>query len=303
MLPVVALTGGTGFIGGQLLRMLVAQGFTVRALSRTRSGLSKGVYWVRGCLEDSRSLRELVAEAGVVIHCAGAVRGRTEAGFRAVNVDGSRRVMEAARESGTCERFLHFSSLAARYPGLSWYSRSKFDAEQAVLNAAGPVHVGIFRPTAVYGPGDRELQPLFSWLLRGVLLRLGTEEAHLSFVHVFDLTAAVLQWIRCPVVKPGTYEINDGALGGYSWKALGMIGADIRKARIREISVPVKLLNGIASVNLALSWLLRRSPMLTRSKVNELTHHDWTCSNAQITAAIGWTPQIQLRRALQEGLF
>ncbi|MBD1552064.1 NAD-dependent epimerase/dehydratase family protein [Pseudomonas typographi] len=300
---VVALTGGSGFIGGQIARMLVAQGFNVRALSRTQSGLKKGVFWVRGSLEDTRSLAELVAGAGVVIHCAGAVRGRDAHSFRAVNVDGSRRVMEAARQSGTCERFLHMSSLAARYPELSWYSRSKFDAEQEVLRAAGTVSVAIFRPTAVYGPGDRELQPLFSWLLRGLLLRLGAGEAHLSFVHVFDLTAAVVQWVSSPEARPGTYELGDGTLGGYSWKGLASIAADIRQARVREIPVSLTLLKCIARANLALSYLLPRAPMLTTSKVNELTHHDWTCSNTAITAALGWVPQIKLRRALQDGLF
>jgi nucleoside-diphosphate-sugar epimerase len=303
MALVVALTGGSGFIGGQIMRMLVAQGISVRALSRSQSGLHRGVQWVRGSLEDAGSLAELVAGAQAVIHCAGAVRGRDARSFHAVNVDGSRRMMEAARQSGTCERFLHMSSLAARYPDLSWYSRSKFDAERQVVDAAGNVSVGIFRPTAVYGPGDRELQPLFVWLMRGLLVRLGSGESHLSFLHVFDLTAAVIQWITAPVAKPATYEINDGTPGGYSWEGLANIGVEIRQKPVRQVQVSVRLLKAIATVNLALSYLLPRAPMLTTSKVNELIHHDWTCSNTEITSAIGWAPQITLRRALQDCLF
>lgn len=303
MALVVALTGGSGFIGGQIARMLVGQGVSVRALSRTQSGMDGGILWVRGSLEDARSLAELMVGAQAVIHCAGAVRGRGAESFHTVNVDGSRRVMEAVVQSGTCERFLHMSSLAARHPELSWYSRSKAAAEEAVLCAAGTVSVGIFRPTAVYGPGDRELQPLFTWLMRGLLVRLGAGEAHLSFVHVFDLAAAATQWITAPVAKPATYEISDGTPGGYSWKGLANIGADIRQARVWQIRVSIRLLKAIAQVNLALSYLLPRAPMLTTSKVNELIHPDWTCSNTAISAAIGWVPQIKLRRALQDGLF
>ncbi|AMB88398.1 epimerase [Pseudomonas agarici] len=303
MAHTVALTGGSGFIGGQIGRMLVAQGFNVRALSRTRSGLRNGIYWVRGSLENSRSLTELVTGARTVVHCAGAVRGRDEYGFHLTNVDGSRRVMEAARDGGDCERFLHMSSLAARHPELSWYSNSKFNAEREVLHAAGKINVGIFRPTAVYGSGDRELQPLFSWLLRGLLIRLSASDSHLSFVHVFDLTAAVLQWITSPVAKAATYEIGDGTLGGYSWKALACIGADIRKAPVRQMPIPRAALNGLARLNLALSYLIPGEPMLTTSKVKELVHDDWTCSNADITNAIGWVPQIKLRRALKDRLF
>ncbi|HCS46082.1 MAG TPA: epimerase [Pseudomonas sp.] len=303
MARVVALTGGSGFIGGQIARMLVAQGCTVRALSRTQSGCKHGIEWVQGTLESPRALAELTAGANVVVHCAGAVRGRNVQSFHEANVEGSRRVMEAARKSGTCERFLHMSSLAARYPELSWYAKSKFDAEQQVISAAGDIKVGIFRPTAVYGPGDRELQPLFSWLLRGFLLRLGSAESRLSFVHVYDLVAAVLQWINSPIAKPATYEISDGTLGGYSWKDLAKIGADIRAAQVRQIAVSVVLLRLIARANLALSYVFRRPPMLTSSKVNELIHCDWTCSNRDITRAIGWVPRITLRRALQDRLF
>lgn len=299
----VALTGGSGFLGSQIARVLVAEGFNVRALSRTQSGPRSGIFWVRGSLEDLRSLAELVIGAQTVIHCAGTVRGRDESGFHVTNVNGSRRVMEAARDGGDCERFLHMSSLAARHPELSWYSNSKFNAEQEVLQAAGKISVGIFRPTAVYGPGDRELKPLFSWLLRGVLIRLGASDSRLSFVHVFDLAAAVLQWVTTPFARPATYEISDGTLGGYSWKALACIGADIRQAPVRQMHIPKAALNWLARLNLALSYLIPGEPMLTTSKIEELVHDDWTCSNADITDAIGWVPQIKLSRALKDRLF
>jgi nucleoside-diphosphate-sugar epimerase len=265
--------------------------------------LKKGIFWVRGSLEDPQSLAELAAGAKVMIHCAGAVRGRSAQSFQDINVEGSRRVVEAARESGTCQHFLLMSSLAARHPELSWYSRSKFDAEQLVIREAGHLNVGIFRPTAVYGPGDRELQPVFAWLLRGYLVRLGKGESCLSFVHVYDLTAAVMQWLKWPVGKSAIYEISDGTLGGYSWNGLATIGREIRNARVRQLAISIKLLKYVAYINQTLSYLLPWAPMLTSSKVNELVHNDWTCSNRDITEAIGWEPRITLRRALHDGLF
>lgn len=299
----VALTGASGFIGGQIARMLVAQSVQVRALSRTESGAVGGIEWIKGSLEDADSLAELVKGAQLVIHCAGAVRGRDARSFRSTNVDGTRRMVEAARNSGTCERFLHMSSLAARHPELSWYANSKLLAEQAAIEAAGSMSVTIFRPTAVYGPGDRELRPLFDWLLNGMLIRLGKTDTHLSFIHVFDLVAAVSCWINSPLTGTAVYEVSDGTLGGYSWVGLANIGTDIRHARVRLIPVSESILRFIARVNLTLSYVVRRAPMLTTNKVNELIHPDWTCSNSAITSALGWVPQIKLRRALQEGLF
>lgn len=304
MMPVtVALTGGSGFIGGQIARMLVAHGVTVRALSRTQSGLDNGILWIKGSLEDTGSLAHLVAGARIVIHCGGSVRGRDARSFRISNAVGSRQVAEAASNAGTCERFLLMSSLAARHPDLSWYAKSKYDAEQEVIRVAGAMCVTIFRPTAVYGPGDRELRPLFSWLLKGLQIKLGPSDMHLSFVHVFDLVAAVAHWLGSPSSKSAVYEISDGTLGGYSWNGMAKIATDIRTAPVRSLAVPLSFLRAIARLNLLLSYAVRVPPMLTMSKVNELTHVDWTCSNTPFTSATGWVPQIKLRRALREGLF
>lgn len=303
MMPTVALTGGSGFIGTHVARMLTAQGYRVRALSRFYSGESNGVHWIKGSLENRRALAELMVGARTVVHCAGAVRGRDERGFHITNVLGSRQVMEAAREGGDCERFLLMSSLAARHPELSWYANSKYIAEQEVLRESGEVSVGIFRPTAVYGPGDQELEPLFSWLLRGLLLRLGASGSRLTFLHVYDLALAVVHWVTSPFAKSDTFEISDDRVQGYSWKGLAGIGAEIRRAPVRQLPISLPVLNALARLNLGLSYVTSREPMLTTSKVKELVHEDWSCSNTRITNALGWEPQITLKRALKDRLF
>lgn len=112
----VAVTGATGFIGKYIIDNLLARGFHVRALTRTaRAHVNDNLTWVRGSLEDTHSLSELVAGASVVVHCAGQVRGHKEEIFTRCNVDGSLRLMQAAKESGFCQRFLFISSLAARH--------------------------------------------------------------------------------------------------------------------------------------------------------------------------------------------
>ncbi|AUZ65871.1 NAD-dependent epimerase/dehydratase family protein [Citrobacter amalonaticus] len=113
----VAVTGGTGFIGKHIIDDLLSRGFAVRVLTRTiRHDVRDNLVWIRGALEDSEALAQLVAGAEHVIHCAGQVRGHTEAIFTRCNVEGSQRLMQAAKESGSCRRFLFISSLAARHP-------------------------------------------------------------------------------------------------------------------------------------------------------------------------------------------
>lgn len=300
----VAITGATGFIGRQITEDLLAHGCRVRALTRSaRQSPDDNLVWVRGSLENPQSLTKLVSGVDAVVHCAGQVRGSNEAVFTECNVTGSVSVMQAAQAAGSCKKFLFISSLAARHPELSWYANSKYVAEQQLQTLSGDMTLGIFRPTAVYGPGDKELKPLLDGLLRGVLPQLGRRDAILTFIHVTDMAAAVRQWLLSDDPQGGIYELCDGITGGYSWSRMQQIGAAVRQGPVRLIPVPLALLKLMATLSMMWNRLVKTEPMLTQSKIRELTHPDWTASNQQLTNAVGWVPEVSLERALREGLF
>lgn len=300
----VALTGATGFIGKHIAENLLAAGFTVRALTRSpEKSVDRKLAWVHGSLESPDALRELVRGADSVVHCAGRVRGQSQAAFMTSNVTGSTRLLEMAKENSCCKRFLFISSLAARHPQLSWYAHSKLVAEQRLMAEKGPLALGIFRPTAVYGPGDKELQPLFRWLLRGLLLRLGQPETQLSFLHVCDLAHAVIRWLQHHDAAAGPYELCDGLPGGYSWPRLREIGAAVRHGPVRLVGIPLPVLRLLAHLSQAVQRISRKEPMLTQSKIGELTHPDWSASNQLLSERIDWAPTIRLEQALRDELF
>ncbi|WP_226573767.1 NAD-dependent epimerase/dehydratase family protein [Mangrovibacter yixingensis] len=301
----VAVTGATGFIGRHITQNLLAQGFTVRALTRTAGRPpATSLTWVHGDLDNRDALAELLNGADYVVHCAGLVRGHKEETFTHCNVTGSLRLMQLARQTSRCKRFLFLSSLAARHPELSWYANSKYVAEQRLIAmAAAHMSLGIFRPTAVYGPGDKELNPLFSWLLRGLLPRLGGAEATLSFLHVSDLAQAVSQWLLAEKSQSDCYELCDGLAGGYTWQRLQEIGARVRNGRVRLVTIPLPLLKRFADISILANRLARKEPMLTHSKLRELTHPNWSASNERLSEDINWFPKISLEYALREGLF
>lgn len=304
MSKTVAVTGGTGFIGKHIVDDLLSRGFTVRALTRTaRHDSRDNLVWIRGSLEEFEALAKLVAGADFVVHCAGQVRGRKEATFTQCNVEGSLRLMQAAKESGRCRRFLFISSLAARHPELSWYANSKFVAEQQLTAMASDIALGIFRPTAVYGTGDTELKPLFNAMLRGFLPRFGRSETQLSFLHVSDLATAVSQWLIAERTTDYPYELCDGIAGGYSWQRIQEIAAAVRNGPVRMIGIPLPLLKFITDMNTLISQFVRKEPMLTRSKICELTHPDWSANNKCLRESINWFPRISLEYALHHGLF
>lgn len=304
MSTTVAVTGGTGFIGRHIIDDLLSRGFTVRALTRTPHHDERdNLVWILGSLEESESLAQLVSGVDHVVHCAGQVRGHKEEVFTRCNVEGSQRLMQAAKESGSCQRFLFISSLAARHPELSWYANSKYVAEQRLTEMAGGITLGIFRPTAVYGPGDKELSPLFRAMLHGYLPRFGAADARLSFLHVSDLAQAVSQWLLADQTPVSPYELCDGVVDGYNWQRLQDIAVAIRNRPVRVVSIPRPLLNLMADTSSLISRLAGKEPMLTRSKICELTHADWSANNKDLYEVINWSPRISLEYALRQGLF
>ncbi|TDO07735.1 MULTISPECIES: NAD-dependent epimerase/dehydratase family protein [Halomonas] len=296
----IAITGATGFIGATLCNALLMRGYRVRALTRRAPPFeAPHLTWIRGALDERAGLDALVAQADAVVHCAGSVRGASLGEFMAANVDGTLNLHEAVRRS-SCARLLMLSSLAARHPALSWYARSKHEAEQRLMAAAAGPAITLFRPTAVFGPGDRELRPLLEALMRGVLPVTGTRQARLSFLHVFDLIEAILRWLDVEHAGPGPFELHDGRRQGYTWAQIAAIGASARGAPVRCLPVPAFMLRMLAWANLMLARCSGRAPMLTPGKVRELRHRDWTCNNAALTHEVGWQPHITFADALKE---
>ena len=88
-------------------------------------------------------------------------------------------------------RLLLLSSLAAREPELSWYAASKRGGEELLKTHTGLDWI-VLRPPAVYGPGDKEMLPVFRAMSRGIAPVPGETTSRISLVHVNDLVMAVI---------------------------------------------------------------------------------------------------------------
>ena len=299
----VAVTGATGFIGRMLLQSLVKEGWKVRALTRRYQRGDETTQWVKGDLDDLGALEVLVKGASAVVHCAGQVRGNSLENFVHTNVEGTRNLVDASIKQDLPPRFLLISSLAARQPELSWYAASKRMAEQLVIDRSAILPSAIFRPTAVYGPGDKEMSPLFRVTRRGILPMVGQPAMRFGLLHVSDLVAAVMCWLSTNIPIQGIYEVDDGTPGGYDSESVAAIARDVWKRPVRCLFLPSTLVSLIAYVNLQSARLLGYAPMLTPGKVRELRHTDWVCDITPLTRALpGWHPSIRLRDALSQAV-
>lgn len=309
----VALTGGSGFVGGHILRRLIAEGWQVRALTRRPDGLPRIegadaglVTPVLGDLASSDALARLVAGVDGVIHCAGLVAARRRDDFGRVNAQGTgallRATQAAARETGVRPRFVLMSSLAAREPQLSPYAASKHAAEAVLRHQESRLKEGldwqILRPAVVYGPGDRATLPLFRQFQRGFAL-VPAGSGRFSMIYVEDLAAAAVAALDPELPPGGLLEPDDGTVGGYGWPEV-LAAAGRQSGRpVRALAAPRLLQRMAAALSGAGALISRRPAMLTQGKVNEIGHPDWVCRPRPpdfpaLGDCISWRPAVGL---------
>jgi 2-alkyl-3-oxoalkanoate reductase len=299
----VAITGGTGFIGKAVIRRLLKERVSVRALVRPASVSScyeaPGLTWIQGALDSKENLQELIDGASSVIYCAGAVRGASKADFLPANVSGVESIVKLIREAPDHRRLLLISSLAARAPQLSFYAETKREGEDILLAEGKDIQWTILRPPAVYGPGDRELLPLLQWIRRGMLFVPGGGNGRFSMIYIADLVESILACLKSEDTNGRCFEVHDGKNGGYSWEEVRQTAMDLYRRKIYRLDIPRGIIKLIAGLNLFCAGIIGYRPILTPGKVRELCHDNWVCDNADFNRATGWRPVVGLAEGLK----
>ena len=299
MSRLVAVTGGTGFVGSHLLPTLARHGWRLRLLVRRWSPLPSlaGVdaELVFGDLANEAALRQLVAGADAVIHAAGAIKARRPEDFMEVNRDGTARLAALAGDMP----LLLLSSLAAREPSLSSYAASKRAGEEVLAGRRGSWLA--VRAPAVFGPGDRETLAYFKPAARGFALGPKLSEARLAMIHVADLTEALaLALDRQP--PSGVYEIDDGKAAGYSHADMAAAAAAALGRKVRLVQIARWQIMPVAEVNALRNSLGGSVQILTPRKVAEIFHPDWTVHDRRLAAAIGFVPRYDLEATFADSI-
>lgn len=161
----VAITGGTGFVGGHLATRLSREGHEVVVVSRgvdqraqaARVTELDGVELARASVTDEASLGRAFERCDAVAHCAGVNREIGSQTYQAIHVEGTESVVSAAEAAGV-ERVALMSFLRARPACGSSYHETKWAAEEIVR--ASKLRWTILKPGMVYGRGDHFLDHL-----------------------------------------------------------------------------------------------------------------------------------------------
>lgn len=155
----IAITGGTGFVGGHLATRLAADGHEVILIGRTVrvGGLGANTSLVKADITDSAALTAAFAGCDAVAHCAGINREIGSQTYARIHVEGTRAVVAASRAAGV-QRLVMLSFLRARPDGPTEYHRSKWQAEELV-RGSGRTWT-ILKAGVIHGRGDHMLDHL-----------------------------------------------------------------------------------------------------------------------------------------------
>jgi dihydroflavonol-4-reductase len=286
------ITGATGFVGTHLVRLLVTDGWGVRALVRRTSDVrvleSVGAARLVGSLDDTRSIRAGARGVEVVFHLAAATFARTEAEFEHANVVGTRNLADAVLSAEPRpRRVVYLSSYAACGPAvdgrartsndapepLTAYGRSKLGGERALdsLKEQG-IEVLILRAPAVYGPGDRALLSYFRLVRWGLAPVPSGEPRRLHMIYGPDLARALL---RAADSAPGTYAVAEPAT--HSWTdVVTIIGREMGRRPI-FFPLPSPLVRAAAAVSEGVGALRGSAVPFNREKAREMLADAWLC--------------------------
>jgi nucleoside-diphosphate-sugar epimerase len=289
---ILAVTGGTGFVGQRLLQIATERGHEVRALTRRPQQPRDSVEWIEGTLEDRDVLERLVQGSDAVIHVAGVINAPDSAGFEAGNVKGTLAMLAAATAAGT-RRFVHVSSLAAREPKLSQYGASKARSEELVEGSG--LDWVVVRPPAVYGPGDKETLELFRMAKAGFILL--PPRGRLSLIHVDDLCRLLLNLAEREEPSKLVIEPHDDRPNGWSHKEF----ADALGSAVGRRAVAFATPRPLLRMGAALDRFVRRyKAKLTPDRAAYFCHPDWVVSQGKAPPPDLWRPEIATEAGLKQ---
>jgi len=248
---VILVTGASGTVGVRLVRRLTAAGHAVRALVLPGDPLrprldGTGCELCEGDLRDGSGLAAALAGSETVYHLAAVVLSEDARLFRQVNVEGTRRLLEAA-VAARAGHFIYISSASVVYPSSAPYARSKREAERLVLARADRLGVTVVRPTLVYETGGGIELQIFERLLRLPLVPLiDGGRVRKNPVHVEDL----VDGLAAIAGRRETFGKIYNLCGGeeVTLRELAELLLERRGERRRFISVPLPLCRLAAGV-------------------------------------------------------
>ena len=314
----VLITGASGFLGYHIIIAALEQGLNVYAAVRKNSDIEhlkeltiQYLYLDYDNVDDlTRQLSE--NKIAYIIHAAGITKAIKQETYNYINATYTLNLAKAAKNSGSdFKKFVFISSLAATGPlstedgkiteatvpkPVTDYGRSKLLAESYLADVGIPFIV--LRPTAVYGPRDKNMFILIKSISKGIDPYMGKIHQHLSFVHGRDVAdLAVTSFFKN---ANGIYNITDGK--SYNRYEFSDIIKKILKRKAFRFHIPMPLVRVLAFVLETTNAWRKRASVLSREKLLELAAINWICDIEKAKKELGYSPKYDLQTGLEDSI-
>ena len=247
----IVVTGATGFVGREMMKQLRTEGHPVRAIVRNPKSKTArvlvekdGVELFHGNVIHAPTLAGAMEGAKSVIHLVGIIHEWKEQTFQRVHVDATVNVIGEAKKSGV-KRFLHMSALGTRADGRSRYHQTKWAAEEAVRKSG--MAWTIFRPSVIYGPGDKSITVLSKVLRRAPFVPvLGDGNSKLQPVAVEIVAKCFVAALKNDSTVGKVYDLCGPE--AFTWNELYDRLLTFYGLRKSKVHLPLPVARGIASM-------------------------------------------------------
>jgi len=238
----IFVTGGTGFVGSEVLRQLLAAGHGVRALVRPGSegklAVRDGVEIHPGDATEAATLAGALAGCDAIVNLVGIIREFPAKGitFERLHVGVAGNLLAAARDQGVT-RYLHMSANGTGPTATTGYHRTKWQAEE-VVRASG-LDWTIFRPSLVFGKGG-EFVTMLADLIRKLPLVpvLGDGQYRLQPVAVSQVAESFVRALTMAETVGQTYHLGGGESYSYD-EILDLTGQAIGRGKVAKAHQPL----------------------------------------------------------------
>jgi nucleoside-diphosphate-sugar epimerase len=314
----VLITGASGFVGYHLIAAALASGLEVFAAVRPSSNISHlqeyDIQYTHLDFADVDALRAEIAlkQYSYIIHASGITKAKSKEEYELVNAGYTKNLALAAVTAGIrLEKFVFVSSLAAMGPltdlnqqiednsaahPVTNYGASKLLAEQ-YLQEIKSLPLIVIRPTAVYGPREKDIFILFQTINRGLEPHIGSFKQQISFIYVTDLAKIIVNALFSDITGR-SYNVSDGV--SYDRYALAQGVKKALHKRTLKFHLPVPAVSALASFMERLYKNSAASPALNKEKMNELTAVNWACSITNAEKDLGFKANFGLEAGILE---
>ena len=204
-MPLLAITGATGFVGRAIVQQARADGYQVRAIVRNPPAVPLDAKLFTGDVLDQKMLTTAFAGVDAVIHLVGIIRESGDQTFDRMHRQATGNVIAAVKSVGV-KRFVHMSALGVRPNAQSRYHQTKWAAEEVVRQSG--LAWTIFRPSLIYGPGNQSISTLEKIVrLAPVIPVLGDGRSKIQPVSVAIVAKCFIAAVNHPSAMEKTYDL------------------------------------------------------------------------------------------------